>query len=128
MMDRAERDEWITALRSGEFVQGRYGMAGANPLAPNEGIKYCCLGVKAELDVRGKRHSILKEWNTVVKNFYFSIIGGHKSNNMPTAAICTAWGLDQRDASRLAFMNDGTDGDIRRHTFPEIAQWIEDNL
>jgi hypothetical protein len=43
LMDRASRDKWIKALRSGEYKQGR------NVLRDMDS-RYCCLGVKAEID------------------------------------------------------------------------------
>jgi hypothetical protein len=42
---RAEIKEWTDALRSGEFEQGR-------SLLVTEDGKYCCLGVKCELEAR----------------------------------------------------------------------------
>jgi hypothetical protein len=50
-MKRVERDEWVAALRSGKFRQAR------EQLCKQQvgGAAYCCLGVKAVLDVRAGR-------------------------------------------------------------------------
>lgn len=42
MMDRVLKDKWVTALRSGQYVQG------VGELKTKDG-KYCCLGVLCEV-------------------------------------------------------------------------------
>jgi hypothetical protein len=47
-MDKERLKEWIDALRSGEYVQGR------GNLATQEGgvVRYCCLGVACEVAIK----------------------------------------------------------------------------
>ncbi len=46
-MKRSERDEWCAALRSGKYKQGKRRLKRE---MLGGGFKFCCLGVKAELD------------------------------------------------------------------------------
>ena len=50
---KANRDKWVAALRSGEFKQGR------EVLRNVEADKYCCLGVACALAIR---EGVESEW------------------------------------------------------------------
>lgn len=54
MMKRSFRDEWTTALRSGEHVQGRVKL-------DHDGKK-CCLGVRCHLDVAAGLMEVSRSW------------------------------------------------------------------
>jgi hypothetical protein len=122
-MNKQEKDEWIAALRSGDFVQG-YGRL-------NDHNKYCCLGVKCELDVRAGRHGIkdiIDIAGIVLYGIEDDAIQGF-TPSMPTITICDRWGISRDTVHELATMNDGNLGrGIKRHTFSEIADWIERNI
>lgn len=135
-MNRQERDEWVAALRSGEWKQG-HGYMGID--AEGE-MQYCCLGVKAELDIAAGRHGISRSgWNTTgdgtVTQCYFLPIASHLSSavsTMPPLQFAREeWGFTNDMLDTLVKMNDGfvlIGEEIPRHSFHQIAQWIEDNV
>lgn len=97
--------KWIAALRSGEYEQGigRLYFEGA----------YCCLGVLGELaGLDRKRMDGICSLAVVAPTL--------------VDAMC---GSDPEETTRttLENMNDGMYGQ-RRHSFAEIADWIEANL
>lgn len=51
---KANRDKWITALRSGEFTQGQAALRSRD-------AEYCCLGVACEL---ASRDGVISPWTT----------------------------------------------------------------
>lgn len=116
MMKRAEVEEWIQALKSDEFTQGKHYL--------NMNNKQCCLGVKCILDVRANRHSIVQTTNK--GNFgiaYYGLAGWFVSaESMPSDEILGKWGLSRVQAGELASLND------RGIPFSEIAEWIRHNV
>jgi hypothetical protein len=115
-MKRSERDEWVQALRSGEFIQGQGTL--------DQNGKQCCLGVKCLLDIAAGRHGICA---FIVHSGFnqreFGIAGSESFEpNMPTGEILEAWGLSIEAADKLADMND------KCTSFPKIADWIEQNV
>lgn len=116
-MKRAERDEWVNALRNpteGGFEQGARYM--------NNGGRQCCLGVKAELDVRAGRHGIIKVEDRSPQRYGYGVALLDGDSIMPTAAIVNAWGMVQSQCDALAQMNDElTDWSV-------IARLIERNI
>jgi len=118
-MRRSERDEWLVDLRSGEFPQGH----GALALETDDGLTFCCLGVKCERDARTERHDIVR--SSYLGEVWYGVMGrvDNKSATMPTAVILNAWGLHEHHATALARMNDDD-----RLPFAEIADWIEANV
>lgn len=122
-LDPTFKAEWIAALRSGEFPQGRKYL--------NRNNEYCCLGVRCELDVKAGR---------LDKGFYDGTTSdgiiryGYGSTGTPGPTILKRWGLSEEAMNSLITMNDGqrdtqTDEFTQEpKTFSEIADWIEENL
>ena len=126
-MNQTEKEEWIAALRSGEFQQ-RQNWLDADG-------RQCCLGVKCILDVRANRHGIVQDNpphslhppNTIAYGYgdKFGIIQATAS--FPLPYIYHKWGLTEDQMYKLAELNDGDDFSPSL-TFVEIAQWIDDNI
>lgn len=102
------KEKWVAALRSGEYKQGESFLKNTND-------EYCCLGVGClvayngapPLDILGE------EW--ISPDFELVPIelrGDGSRADMPYL---------------LSNMNDGSDG-YHKHTFAEIADYIEQNL
>lgn len=100
-MDATLKAKWVEALRSGEYRQ----TVGSLKC----GDSYCCLGVLAVLtELPFDQHDCLDipDWD------------GNYETVLP---------LDRKDAELLYHKNDGVCGH-RQHAFPEIADYIEENL
>lgn len=95
-----QKENWCKALRGREYEQGE------GQLITRDG-KYCCLGVWAAIN--GIR----------ITN------GGDAMNEIGYQPISNIIGSDNTD--KLYHMNDGSQGE-QKHTFPEIADWIESHL
>jgi hypothetical protein len=90
---------WVAALRSGKYEQGE-------EFLRNNG-KYCCLGVLCELA---------------------GIVNIERVTCIPTSRLTSTLDTPDREVqSKLENMNDGV-GDERKHTFAEIADYIEANV
>jgi len=109
------KTKWVEALRSGEYRQTKH------KLHTKRG-GFCCLGVLCEVAI--------KEGLDVKKNAgsdrYFY---DHEEFTLPSRV--QAWaGLDvdhEAGWHRLADMNDGYVEGVKGD-FPEIADWIDENL
>jgi hypothetical protein len=106
------KQQWIDALRSGEYRQGKYAL--------RRGESYCCLGVLSELAVKAG----------VIDQAKPDIIGwiyDQKWHSLPKAvskwADISASSATGTTCGILINMNDGGD-----RSFEEIADWIEENL
>lgn len=138
-MKRSERDEWVRALRSGEYPQATgYLMTVIGQTDTGEDVYgFCCLGVKCDLDVKAGRYGIVAQRPGRAK-VKFAIDPPKEASAswsaswhdaMPGSAIVKAWGIDQEVADKLANMNDG-ENDHREGgplTFAQIADWIDDD-
>ena len=104
-MDKAIRDEWILALRSGAYKQATGRL--------KDGDRYCCLGVLCAI-----HPDVIEKDNGV-----FVYKGHGATNNLPYEL---GWDLDipiMVAGYTLQTMNDD-----KGKTFSEIADWIEANL
>lgn len=135
-MNQAEKTEWLNALRSGEYEQGRRYLE-------NDG-KFCCLGVKCKLDVDAGRYGLVRQPRIGHEGvFSYGIVpdilqyGEHRSDYLapgsPTAETFQKWGMTQVQIDTLIEMNDGMAGSLnpepgKRWTFAEIADWIDENI
>ncbi len=106
MLTPEDKDEWVVRLRSGEFQQGDTYLCAFG--------KYCCLGVFEEIksNLRERSPNVYETKDvypssTMAGEYLQKVIGGKVINE-------------------LIIMNDGIG--IKRKTFPEIADWIEENL
>lgn len=106
-MDPELKTQWITALRSGDYKQGRFALKNVDP---GKDDVYCCLGVLCAIAFVGVN---------------------------PTAAEQYGWCDKTLGASHitkeLAQLNDGAFSAAERcyvdaKTFAEIADYIEANL
>jgi hypothetical protein len=107
MMDANLKAKWIDALRSGEYQQGRCQLRTSEE-------EFCCLGVV--LDIQNAR------WDEGR-----AILGDRSVGSLDTPPSGLLGDLSEGDADTLIAMNDGTDGK-RKHSFAEIADYIEQNL
>jgi len=97
-----QKAKWLVALRSGDFKQARQMLKIDN--------RFCCLGVMS---------CVVSETDDPYYLWYEGkITDGYKlAKELLTEPV----------AHRLMVMNDGAQGEVRR-TFPEIADWVEENL
>lgn len=94
--------DWVKALRSGKYKQGQRTLLRDN--------KYCCLGVACV--VAG------------VKNVPRSPVISEFSKRLSVLPEILKGGINyNRVVNKLVDMND-----VRRKSFNEIADWIEENL
>lgn len=103
--------KWLTALRSGEYLQAR------NVLQKGIGESYegnCCLGVLCRVaGIEPKKTG---------KDITFEGQASCLSERMSAR-----FGVPLIAEGKLARMNDG-DEDIAPHSFAQIADWIEENI
>ncbi len=117
-LDPELKSKWLKALRSGKYMQGRGRLCSLY-----RGIStYCCLGVLADvIDPKDWEsflvHNSWKHMTTslssssdIDKNTY-NVLKQVSTNSLKTVE------------NHLIFMNDS-----QGKTFPEIADWIEQNL
>lgn len=104
------RDQWIPALRSGEYRQGRTVL--------RHDQAFCCLGVAADLLIRLGETSTQWEATEFGECYTLADEAGH----LP-ATIRKAIGLSEVEQQDLISLND-EDG----KTFPEIADYIEAHI
>jgi hypothetical protein len=106
------KDEWVRALRSGDYKQG-------NGALLKDG-KYCCLGVLADILEP-------EAWQP-------STDGRMRWNDRIGTLVDNFQDLRPKDQHKLIDMNDGSIPDghdqspINIRTFDEIADWIEANV
>lgn len=106
-MDSIVKRKWIEALRSGEYSQGKESLRDGNG-------NYCCLGVLAEIQ------GVPREKTTFMDCSRYTFAPDYKC----TASIPTDYlGITSSQRSILINMND-----YYRNSFPEIADFIENNL
>ena len=114
------KSAWVKALRSGDYSQGCTYLRSAEDA-------YCCLGVLCDLGTLG-------EWKLDGNRYLYTspvlessscLFSCNGEVGLPCAleaGLDTVIGLDSHAQDKLIRMND--DGT----PFPEIADWIEENL
>lgn len=95
MLTKEMKENWVAALRSGDYEQGKVNLFFNN--------KYCCLGVLCQLN--NVEVGIEK---AVVENAYEWLV----QQALTQDVVRTLWRMN----------------DLYDKTFPEIADWIEENL
>jgi hypothetical protein len=128
-LDPTIKAQWVAALRSGEYMQGKYALC---TVSPDGYVKHCCLGVLTELAV--------KAGLPIEKGFTSQ---GTAYNGEVLTLLhdvrAWAWGLGprsphdaaikiQRTVERLAQTNDGVGPNELGKDFEYIADFIEKNL
>jgi hypothetical protein len=115
-LDPITKAKWLEALRSGVYTQTVYSLR-------NTSGGYCCMGVLCDI----KNPS---GWTGEDPDYpnCISFVGGH--DVYPPEEF-----LPREVAMRLAAMNDGANyitaeesTSYEQRTFPQIADWIEENL
>ena len=132
MTDEALKARWVEALRSGKYHQGTGRL---RCQVPGQADRFCCLGVLCELLVEDGRLVVLPEgstdqvratatvWYTVPDWEERAEVNGfddHRDDAVVPVRVANELGLEQ---GPLWEMNDR-----RGLSFPEIADWIEENL
>lgn len=114
-MKKQLRDEWVKALRSGEYKQGRRGRLREKDADGN--VCHCCVGVLQEL---------LGDPNKEIDDNRWTYLDELKITALlPSAAshFSNISDVQMRDARyKLAEMNDNG------YSFTQIADWIEANI
>ncbi len=103
-MDEQIKKQWVEALRSGRYKQGREYL---RTELSDGSYSYCCLGVLCDIREVGL-------WN--------SLYPGYHDNGLPNSTILDNVKLDFYTALKLADMNDNG------ASFGEISDWIDANL
>lgn len=111
MMDQAVKKQWLTELKSGEYIQSKMYLKQVN----KNKIVYCCLGVLCELS-DGR-------WD----NGIFHLSGGagqnYSSDELLPTSLRESLGITSIEEGTLTSMNDSGE-----HDFEDIADWIDENL
>jgi hypothetical protein len=131
-VNKEVKDQWVTALRSGEYEQGRSYLRSKDPNGGND--KFCCLGVLCDLAVKAGV-------TEARDNGYGSVVyGGEDDPNTayPPAQVVEWAGLNTLNPSvpfehegwdekraPLTALNDNTELKLG---FTDIADLIEEHL
>jgi hypothetical protein len=115
-MNPEVKQEWLKALRSGEYTQGR------NVLKSNN--TFCCLGVLCDLHAKHTN----AEWKSVDRAIYGFNAYSYEGAELTLPPEVMQWaGLPSNnvevDGNTLTFRNDH-----KKMTFSEIADVIEEHL
>ena len=113
-MEKTIRQDWIKALRSGEYKQGSNALKTQHD---GELVRYCCLGVLAK--ILGAK--FVKSRKRLSTNATYWHLGKETKGNglLPPTYV----DLDRETQDDLACMNDGDN-----KTFNQIADWIEEHV
>ena len=113
-MDKDVKEQWLTALRSGEYKQC------IGELKNNSG-EHCCLGVL--LETQGWKETTFYKDKSIFSN-YVSQEGviNHEENELDEYTA-DSFGLNRQHQVKLMKLNDDTGW-----SFNLIARWIEDHL
>jgi hypothetical protein len=121
-MNEEIKEQWVNALRSGEYTQGTGRLATIRP----DHIEYCCLGVLCELAV--KNGLAVK---SVQSNSFFRYYSPNNINDSNTATLpnCVLEWAELKDRQGWSTNEDSlTSLNDHGKSFEEIAQVIEANL
>ncbi len=99
-MKKELKDKWVAALRSGEYMQCQEQL--------QKGNSFCCLGVLAEVgNLKHDGMSIIdSNGERLSYNPLIELVDD------PNVKLCVLYNLN----------------DSKNKTFPEIADWIEENV
>lgn len=135
------KKKWLKALRGGEYEQG----SGVLKNIDNESGRctFCCLGVACDLLDSEAWGTDTDEEGTVrfgVPEGVAVHVSGFDNYSLPSDNVLAEIGLTRDEAETLAALNDGCgvkhpdykkSGEMARvetYSFPQIADWIEENL
>lgn len=117
-MDRKLRDDWIAALRSGAYPQGR------TALKTYDG-GYCCLGVLCKVKdwSNENRARVMEgEYSLEIETKDDERVWNSSEVEFDSIALAL-FGLSYDNQAKLISMNDDD-----KLNFKQIANWIEENL
>jgi hypothetical protein len=117
VMDPKLKDKWVKALRSGRYKQVQESLQAMDHFGNIAGN--CCLGVLCRVA------RIKPEVDEHPEDRISCAFDGNEGEL--TARLRLDLGISKKDHDRLIEMNDGI-GDFTGKTFPEIADFIEQNL
>ena len=115
-MNAALKQEWLAALRSGEYAQGKHALAMTKP---GGAVTYCCLGVLCDLLVKRGEGTWERSEADPRQLFFTDTITNDGSPHYVPAGTGDRINLAYTKTRDLAYLND------RNHSFNEIAQHIE---
>ena len=115
------KEEWIKALKSGNYRQG----AGAlrremdNTTNPSSTPEYCCLGVACSVAGVPEEY-ITGEWIDYVDGYEYDVV----------PEVLHGVADENQLVATLSCMNDTHTADTTEHkfSFEDIADWIGDNI
>jgi len=108
-MKRELKAQWLEALRSGRYKQGKYRLR-------NSRDEFCCLGVLCDISGEG-------EWEHSSSMGYLYKRGEEQDKNVLPTFLHQLVDMEDGQEDKLIDMNDG-DG----LSFLAIANWIEENI
>jgi len=106
-MNKEILKQWILALRSGDYKQGRYALC-------NSYTEFCCLGVLCNISKQGA-------WNFNKESRDFTYLG--EGSVLPKAVREWAGFQDTGLPNKLIVFNDDLN-----YSFDKIADWLSDNM
>lgn len=107
-MDKAFKAKWLEALRSGKYKQGRKKLR-------SEDDEFCCLGVLCDISGQG-------QWKLEPSSYCYYKEEERDFHGLPLFMEEFS-GIGARTEEDLIGLND-----IDELSFPEIANWIEENV
>lgn len=139
-LDSTIKAQWVEALRSGNFDQGKGRLKALDPIANT--VEHCCLGVLCEVleldeytNTEGNQvfcaYNYLDEHLYIQKGVPVSDDTLQNSLMLPDD-LANHLNLESHELALLMSMNDGCidksvgNGEGKRYTFSEIASIIED--
>lgn len=118
-MNPTLKTAWLAALRSGDYVQ--------TTCTLKDDTGYCCLGVLCRVALDEDLLPLEYEVHEDPTKLRFVFIDEDDSYSDAKELAPGAFGIPQKDQLTLMGMNDGSDG-MEKHSFTQIADWIEENL
>jgi hypothetical protein len=109
------KEEWVEALRSGSYTQGRNALRSYNDVEDRSADEYCCLGVLADLLV--KRGDA--EWQGDTELYYYDEGKKLRVGESDLSRLTGYIGLPMGTQTELMTLNDDENAD-----FDKIAGWI----
>lgn len=110
-MDSQLKTDWVAALRSRKYKQGRFYLK-------NFDDEYCCLGVLCDIIDSSKWEKTTKE-----KNPAWTSSNGEKLRTSFNNKDLEKIGLTEKEQDKLISLNDDNSA-----TFSQIADYIEHNI
>ena len=126
MKSRELRDEWVAALRSGDYPQGQGALKTADG--------YCCLGVLCDIvDPKGWSMFTNKSGRFIWRDARGTEDGEHDAKTTESGMLPTTFAfrleMDSEKEAHLIKLNDGSGEEGEGPaSFDDIADWIEANL